>query len=90
MAKIKAKARWVRPYRVKIKIYGMVHGVGFRFSVQEQCSRFGVSCEPENMSDGTVEVIAEGEESDVSSVTEWCKSGPSFAKVEKVEVSHVT
>ena len=70
----------------KLKIYGRVQGVFFRASVKEVCQRENVSCEAMNMPDGTVEVYLEGEEDAVSRVTEWCKTGPPLAKVERVEI----
>ena len=73
--------------KVKIKIYGLVQGVFFRISAKEKAKELNVSCETQNMPDGTVEIIAEGKEEDVSQLTEWCKTGPELAKVEKIEVS---
>lgn len=76
--------------KVKIKIFGRVQGVFFRVSAMEKCREYNVSCEPVNMPDGTVEIAAQGEENDISSFIEWCKKGPIFANVDKVEVVHET
>ncbi len=75
--------------REKIKIYGRVQGVFFRESAKEKANELNVSCEAFNMPDGTVEIILEGEKENVSRVTEWCKTGPPSAKVEKIEIKHV-
>lgn len=72
--------------KVKIKIYGRVQGVFFRVSAMEKCREFNVSCEPINMPDGTVEISAQGKENDISNFIEWCKKGPIFARVDKVEI----
>ncbi len=72
--------------RGKIKVYGRVQGVFFRESAKEKANELNVSCEAFNMPDGTVEIILEGERENVSRVTGWCKTGPPFAKVEKIEI----
>lgn len=92
-------ARWrknMAKIKVKIKIYGLVQGVFFRTSVQQKAKELGVSLpkregmpNPTNMSDGTVEIILEGEEYAVSYVTEWCKTGPSLSNVKKIEVTRL-
>jgi len=76
--------------KVKIKIFGRVQGVFFRVSAMEKCREYNVSCEPINMPDGTLEIAAQGEENDISNFIEWCKKGPIFARVDKVEVVHET
>lgn len=40
-----------------------------------------------NAADGTVEIIAEGEEENLHQLISWCHRGPELAKVEKVEVN---
>ena len=72
--------------RRKITVYGKVQGVFFRDSVRKRSEEEGVSCEARNMPDGSVEIILEGERENVSRVTEWCKTGPPFAEVEKIDI----
>lgn len=72
---------------VKIKIYGKVQGVFFRVSAQEKAKELGIiSRETKNMSDGSVEVVIEGEEEKIKKFIDWCKVGPEMAEVEKVEI----
>jgi acylphosphatase len=40
-----------------------------------------------NLPDGSVEVILEGEPAAVEAVLEWCRSGPSYADVDSVDVT---
>lgn len=79
--------------KVRIKIYGLVQGVFFRISVIEKARELNVFLprqtgheNPQNMPDGTIEIITEGKKEDVSRLTEWCKTGPELAKVEKIEI----
>jgi len=39
-----------------------------------------------NQSDGTVEVIAEGEKEKLEEFINWCYNGPILAKVEKINI----
>jgi len=76
--------------KVKIKIYGLVQGVFFRESAKEKAKELNIFCNPQNMADGTVEIAAEGEEKNVLQFIEWCKIGPVYAKIEKVEITKVS
>ncbi|MBD3313469.1 acylphosphatase, partial [Candidatus Woesearchaeota archaeon] len=39
-----------------------------------------------NRDDGTVEVVAEGEEDKVDSLVDFCRKGPAFARVDDLEL----
>jgi len=71
--------------RLHLKIYGRVQGVYFRSSAQDKARELGLSGWAKNMPDGTVEIVAEGEEVQLQEYLEWCKKGPSAARVEKIE-----
>ena len=47
--------------RVKVLVYGVVQGVGFRYSTQREADRLGLVGHASNLSDGSVEVVAQGE-----------------------------
>ncbi|MFZ2190371.1 MAG: acylphosphatase [Candidatus Magasanikiibacteriota bacterium] len=71
--------------QLHLKIYGKVQGVYFRETTVEKAKEFGVVGYVKNMPDGTVEVVAEGEEEALKKLLEWCKIGPRLAKVEMVQ-----
>lgn len=71
--------------RVRLRIYGYVQGVGFRYFVRQQAMAMGVSGFTRNLPDGSVEVILQGEEEAVKMVADACRLGPPSAIVEKVE-----
>jgi len=48
--------------RVQVIYKGMVQGVGFRFTAEALARRFDVTGYAKNLTDGNVEVVAEGEE----------------------------
>lgn len=66
-------------------VYGMVQGVGFRYSTQHEARRLGLSGYARNLDDGSVEVVACGEQAQVEALIAWLKAGgPRSARVEKV------
>jgi len=72
--------------KVKIKIFGDVQGVFFRYSAKEKAWQLGLKGWAENADDGTVEITAEGEEENLKKFIDWCYAGPPMAKVEKTEI----
>ena len=72
--------------RAHIFIYGEVQGVFFRRSARVKADELGVVGLIRNRRDGSVEVIAQGSKAKVDTFIKWCKKGPPFAKVGKVEV----
>ncbi|CNI21373.1 acylphosphatase [Yersinia mollaretii] len=66
-------------------VYGIVQGVGFRYSTQRQAQKLGVTGYARNCDDGSVEVVAYGEPEAVDSLMAWIKQGgPRGARVERV------
>jgi acylphosphatase len=75
--------------RRRAVVRGVVQGVGFRASTREQARGLGVSGVARNLLDGTVEVEAEGDASDVEALLAWLREGPAWSRVESVEVSEL-
>jgi acylphosphatase len=71
--------------RVTLKIYGMVQGVGFRYSSQKEAKKRGFSGHVKNLDDGSIGLIVEGEESDLQNFIQWCYNGVGPAMVTKIE-----
>jgi len=72
--------------RANLKIYGQVQGVFFRRSAKLEADRLGIVGWTRNDNDGSVEMMAQGEKEKIDKFIAWCKKGPPFAKVEKVDV----
>jgi len=69
----------------EIKITGRVQGVGFRYFVQKRANEFDIKGWVKNMPDGSVMVMAQGEEKDLETFLDHLLIGTSMARVLKVE-----
>jgi len=72
--------------RAHLIITGMVQGVMFRYSTQDEAERLGLTGWVRNRRDGTVEAVAEGEKKKAEQLVEWCHHGPPHARVTRVDV----
>lgn len=71
--------------RLTAIIKGDVQQVGYRAFVRQHALDLHLSGYAENMSDGRVEVVAEGPESEVRQLLIFLRSGPAHAAVKDVE-----
>ena len=70
-------------------VAGRVQGVGYRYFVLRQAEALGVSGYARNRADGSVEVVAEGEDLVLADFEARLREGPSFAEVANVEREEV-
>lgn len=67
-------------------IKGKVQGVFYRATANKVAKQWGVSGWVRNTKEGNVEIVASGNDEQLNSFVNWCKQGPSFARVDQVEV----
>lgn len=72
--------------RARMRIRGVVQGVGYRYFVRRTAAALGVKGYVRNHFDGSVEVVAEGERSVLAALADQLRLGPRFAEVESVDV----
>jgi len=72
--------------RSRIVVRGLVQGVNFRRYTQVNAERLHVNGWVRNLPDGSVEGCFEGEAADVGALIAWCRSGPSWGRVDEVIV----
>lgn len=72
--------------RVRVRISGRVQGVFFRAEARSRAESLGLAGWARNAADGSVEAVFEGDEARVRSMVDWCRRGPSGARVDNVEV----
>ena len=72
--------------RIYITVHDSVQGVFFRYNAKKEALKLDLKGYARNMSDRTVEIVAEGPEDKLKEFVEFCKKGPGAAQVDKVDV----
>lgn len=72
--------------RYKIVVGGRVQDVFFRDNTKLEADKLGLTGYVRNCDDGTVEVVAEGEEEALQGLARYCKHGPTAAKVTEFDL----
>jgi acylphosphatase len=67
-------------------VKGRVQGVGFRWFVENEASKLGISGWVRNREDGCVEVLAAGTKAQLDSLYDILQQGPRAARVDNVQV----
>lgn len=70
---------------MRLRIYGRVQGVFFRYYARERAHSLGLSGWVRNQPDGSVEAVAEGPRDAVDRFVAWAHHGPPSAEVKRVE-----
>jgi acylphosphatase len=73
--------------RVHAVVRGRVQGVGFRAATHYEARRLGLQGWVRNQMDGTVEVLAAGDDQAVDELVAWLKQGPRGAHVTSLNVA---
>ena len=73
--------------RIHIFVTGRVQGVFFRQSARVMAIKNNVNGWVSNLDDGRVEIVAEGQESNIDALADWCKTGPANSRVDEFELS---
>jgi acylphosphatase len=72
--------------RVRVLVSGDVQGVGFRWTCRERASLEGLGGYVRNLPDGRVEAEFEGDEVSVDRMVAWCRQGPNWGRVDRIQV----
>jgi acylphosphatase len=72
--------------RAHVFISGRVQGVFFRIETRRMATVSNIAGWVRNTSDGRVEALFEGNTKDVEKLVEFCRKGPSGARVTKLDV----
>ncbi|MDO4244759.1 MAG: acylphosphatase [Deinococcus sp.] len=74
--------------RLTALVSGTVQGVGYRLYAQRHARDLGLHGYAENLSDGKVEVVAEGDEAALERLLHWLRRGPPHARVQNVDTQY--
>lgn len=74
---------------LQIKVLGRVQGVGFRYYTNKRATEFDIKGYVKNMTDGSVYIEAEGEDSVIKTFVSWCERGPAWSRVSGLKISEI-
>jgi len=68
---------------VEIEVYGRVQGVNLRYSIKKFCDALGIRGYVMNRKEGSVLIVAQGNEQKLDELILWVKESPGFSSVKK-------
>lgn len=69
----------------RVTVHGEVQGVSYRYYCEQEARRLGVLGWVRNEPDGTVTLYLEGSPDAVEELVDWCREGPSAARVYSID-----
>jgi len=72
--------------RIHLIVKGKVQGVGYRNNAKRRADQLGLRGWIKNLSNGSVEIIAQGSEKKIEEFVAWCQKGPIISTVEEVQI----
>jgi len=66
-------------------VSGIVQGVGFRYFVEQTAVQLGIDARADNMDDGTVHIVASGDEQRLLRLVELLRQGSRYSSVDHVD-----
>jgi len=75
--------------KVRAIATGKVQGVGFRMYTQSKAEELSVVGFVQNLDDGTVKILAAGEDDKVNTLIDWAKSGSPPAQVKDLQIEEM-
>lgn len=72
--------------QIYLIISGRVQGVFFRSYTEKKAIELGLKGWVKNADSGDVEILAQGKESGLNQLIQWCKTGPEHAKVDNIKI----
>jgi acylphosphatase len=72
--------------RQKLLLRGKVQGVFFRDFAKQNANKLGLVGYAKNLKDGKLEILVQGEDKKIEAFVRLCRTGPIFAKVDKLDI----
>ncbi len=67
------------------KITGQVQGVSFRAGAKKIADQLGITGYADNEPDGSLLIVAQGNEKSLEKFEKWCWRGSTYARVDNIE-----
>jgi acylphosphatase len=71
----------------EISVSGRVQNIGFRYAAKQTATKFLINGYARNELDGSVTIVAEGENDMLDLFVNWCRHGPPWARVDRMDIS---
>ncbi len=75
----------MKKWEMRAIVKGKVQGVGFRWTVVEHAEQVGLTGAVKNLSDGSVEIIAQGDEEQLNHLLKKIEQDPGLARIHAIE-----
>lgn len=76
----------MKQVRIHVFVAGRVQGVGFRYSARIKAKKLGIGGTIQNLDDGRVGAVLEGDKDNVDEMVAWMRKGPMLSKVDEIEI----
>ena len=73
---------------VHLIVSGRVQGVFFRANVRNKALQIGLVGYAKNMSDGSVEVVAQGNQEKINELIDFIRNSPGTSKVTEIKIKN--
>jgi acylphosphatase len=70
--------------RVRILIEGRLQAMNFRYNTQQQAKKLGLTGFVRTLSDGRIEIEAQGNEDSVEKMLAWCQEEPQSSQIRSI------
>ncbi|MFC1975385.1 acylphosphatase [Chloroflexota bacterium] len=70
--------------RVRILIEGRLQAMNFRFRTQQQAQKLGLTGFVRTLSDGRIEIEAQGDEGSIGKILAWCQEEPQSSQIRSI------
>ncbi|MCQ2975667.1 MAG: acylphosphatase [Bacteroidales bacterium] len=74
---------------VSIMVTGRVQNVGYRHYARLAANDYHITGKMQNNPDGSVYIEAQGKETDLEDFINYCRRGPSWARVDTIEINSI-
>jgi acylphosphatase len=78
----------MKQVRVRILIEGRLQGANFRLNTQSRAHQLGLFGFIRNLSDGRIEIEAQGDEDKVEEMLSWCQEEPHSSQIRSILFRH--
>lgn len=75
---------------VELTVFGHVHGVGFRYFIYSHATSLGLTGYVRNNPNGSVFIVAEGDENDIKQLIDFAMQGPARSAVHEKKIKYTT